>query len=75
MSDSTGDHVTTILAQRQHLNLSSELHSDSQPLNDLVADKLKAVPEIRCMRDPRKGGLASILDELCHSSAYTINLD
>jgi hydrogenase expression/formation protein HypE len=36
---------------------------------------LKAVPEIRCMRDPTRGGLASILNELCHSSACVMNLD
>ena len=75
LSGSLGDHGTTILAQRQHLNLSSGLISDSQPLHDLVANMLKAVPEIRCMRDPTRGGLASILNELSQSSAYAMRLD
>lgn len=75
VSGTMGDHGTTILAQRQHLNLSTALHSDSQPLHDLAASMLNTVPEIRCMRDPTRGGLASILNELSHSCGYAMRLE
>lgn len=75
VSGSLGDHGTTILAQRQHLNLSTELHSDCQPLHDLVELMTHKVPEIRCMRDPTRGGLAAILNELSQRCGYAIQID
>ena len=75
ISGTIGDHGTTILAQRQHLNLSTELHSDSQPLHDLVKSMVETVPEIRYMRDPTRGGLAAILNELTQSCGYAIQID
>lgn len=75
LSGSLGDHGMTILAQRQHLNFNSKLQSDSQALNDLVACMVSAVPSIRCMRDPTRGGLAAILNELAQTSGFTMRLD
>ncbi len=75
ISGTLGDHGTCIMSQRQGMNFSSELKSDSQALNDLVASMLQAVPSIRCMRDPTRGGLAAILHELCQNKALGISLD
>ncbi len=75
LSGTIGDHGTTILAQRQHLNLSTELQSDSQPLHELVAKMLEAAPNINCMRDPTRGGLSAILNELAQASGYAMRLE
>lgn len=75
LNGSIGDHGTCILAQRQHLNLSTQLLSDSQALHDLVASMIKAVPTIRYMRDPTRGGLASILNELSYSCGYAMRIE
>jgi hydrogenase expression/formation protein HypE len=65
LSGSLGDHGTCIMSQRQGLDLSSNLKSDSQALNDLVETMLTAAPSIHYMRDPTRGGLSSALHELC----------
>lgn len=75
LSGSLGDHGICILAQRQHLNLSSSLTSDSQSLHDLVEDMISAVPTIRCMRDPTRGGLAAILNEMAQVSGLGMQLE
>jgi hydrogenase expression/formation protein HypE len=75
VSGTLGDHGTTILAQRQHLNLSTALISDSQPLHDLVAKMLETVPDIKCLRDPTRGGLSAILNELAQASGFAMQLN
>ena len=74
VSGTLGDHGMTILAQRQHLNLSTALRSDSQPLDSLVAKMLDTIPNIKCMRDPTRGGLSAILNELAQASGFAMQL-
>jgi len=74
VSGTLGDHGITILSQRQHMDFSSDLQSDSQALNDLVDDIVKTVPSIRCMRDPTRGGLAATLNEICQSTQLSMQL-
>lgn len=68
LSGTIGDHGTAILATRENLSISSKLASDTAPLHDLAARMLDAVPEIRCMRDPTRGGLATLLNEIARQS-------
>jgi hydrogenase expression/formation protein HypE len=74
LSGTLGDHGITILSQRQHMDFTSELTSDSQALNDLVDDMVKVAPNIRCMRDPTRGGLAATLNELSQSAKLSMHL-
>lgn len=74
LSGTLGDHGTCILAQRQHLNISTQLTSDAQPLHDLAAEMLKITPTIRCMRDPTRGGLAATLNELSQHSGHAMRI-
>ncbi|MCB1904717.1 MAG: hydrogenase expression/formation protein HypE, partial [Gammaproteobacteria bacterium] len=41
----------------------------SAALHTLVAEMVAAVPEIHCLRDPTRGGLATTLNELARQSA------
>jgi hydrogenase expression/formation protein HypE len=75
LSGTIGDHGTCILAQRQHLNLETTLLSDTQSLHDLVATMIASKINIRCMRDPTRGGLAAILNELTQISGHSFQLD
>src|SRR5205823_9148754 len=52
---------------------SSDL-SDSAALHLLVGDMLNASQEIRCMRDPTRGGLSSALNEIAMQSQVGIEL-
>ena len=68
VSGSIGDHGVAILSKRENLGFETEIASDSQSLNDLVAAMIDAVPGIHCLRDPTRGGLATTLNELALQS-------
>lgn len=63
-----GDHGVAILSQRENLGFETALQSDSAALHGLVADMIAAVPDIHCLRDPTRGGLATTLNELAQQS-------
>jgi len=68
ISGSIGDHGVAILSKRENLGFETEIASDSTALNDLVEVMIDAVPEIHCLRDPTRGGLATTLNELALQS-------
>ena len=74
LSGSIGDHGISILARRQHLNLDTSLISDAQSLHDLVESMIASGADLRCMRDPTRGGLAAILNELAQASGCSMQL-
>jgi len=74
VSGPIGDHGAAILSARQDFGLSSEVRSDSAPLNGLVAQILKASPNIHCMRDATRGGLGAILTELSQQSGLRVTV-
>ena len=63
-----GDHGIAILSQRENLGFETVIRSDSAALHGLVADMIAAVPDIHCLRDPTRGGLATTLNELAQQS-------
>jgi len=75
ISGSIGDHGIAIMAHRAGLEFETSIVSDSAALNDLVANLVLAVPTIRVLRDPTRGGLAATLNEICHQSSVGMRLD
>jgi len=69
-----GDHGVAILVARNELELQSNIISDCQPLHSLVQAMLAACPDIRCLRDATRGGLATVLNEFAVSSKVGIRL-
>jgi hydrogenase expression/formation protein HypE len=69
-----GDHGVTILSLRDSLGFETDLRSDSAALNGLVAEMVTAVPAIRCLRDPTRGGLAATLNEIADLSGVGMML-
>ena len=69
-----GDHGAAILVARNELELQSNIISDCQPLHSLVQAMLAACPDIRCLRDATRGGLATVLNEFAVSSKVGIRL-
>jgi hypothetical protein len=49
---------------RGELQLEVELESDTAPLATLVATLLRAIEAVHWLRDPTRGGLATLLNEL-----------
>lgn len=74
VSGTLGDHSIAVLSAREGIEFRTDVTSDVQPLNDL-AQKLLSTAEVRCMRDPTRGGLAGILNELAESAGVAIELD
>ena len=68
ISGSIGDHGIAVLSRREGLEFDVPIVSDCAPLNALVADMLSVTRNIHCLRDPTRGGLATILNELASQS-------
>ncbi len=75
LSGSLAEHGIAILAQREGLEFESPVQSDSAPLHTLVAAMLKTGAEIRCLRDPTRGGLSSTLNEIASRSRVGMTLE
>ncbi len=75
LSGSIGEHGIAILAQREGLEFETTIQSDSAALHSLVADMLQVTREIRCMRDPTRGGVSSTLNEIAEQSHVGIELE
>jgi hydrogenase expression/formation protein HypE len=69
-----GDHGIAVMAQREGLKFNLPVESDCAPLNGLVADIINISPQIHCLRDPTRGGLATTLNELAHQSGVGIQI-
>ena len=70
-----GDHGTAIMIARNQLGVSCKVASDCQPLAGLVAAMLAACPDIHCLRDATRGGVATVLNEFAESSKVAIRID
>ncbi len=75
LSGTIGDHGITILSQREGLEFESAIASDTAALHTLVAAMFAASSEIRCLRDPTRGGVSSSLNEIAARSGVGIELD
>lgn len=74
VSGHLGDHGVAIMSSRENLEFETAVVSDSAALHGLVADMVAAVPAIRTLRDPTRGGLAATLNEIAQSSGVGMRL-
>ncbi len=75
VSGSVGDHGMAVMSQRESLAFGTELLSDTAALHGLVAAMVEAVPELRVLRDPTRGGLATTLNEIAGQSGVGMLID
>lgn len=75
VSGTMGDHGVAIMSTREALAFDTEIRSDTAALHKLVAHMLAAVPEVRVLRDPTRGGLATTLNEIARQSGAGMLLD
>lgn len=68
VSGHIGDHGVAIMSLRNHLQFSTTIESDSASLHDLVDSMITTAPNIHCLRDPTRGGVATTLNELAKQS-------
>jgi hydrogenase expression/formation protein HypE len=75
LSGTIGDHGMAIMSKRESLSFASDLVSDTAALHGLVATMVDAAPDIHCLRDPTRGGLATTLNEIAAQSGTGMMLD
>jgi hydrogenase expression/formation protein HypE len=74
VSGPVGDHGIAVMLAREQFGLSGELRSDSAsvlPLTRAVRD----FPDLKFMRDPTRGGLATVAHEIARASGHSLVLE
>jgi hydrogenase expression/formation protein HypE len=74
VSGPVGDHGIAVMLAREQFGLSGQLRSDSAsvlPLTQAVRD----LPGLRFMRDPTRGGLATVCHEIARACSHSVVLD
>jgi hydrogenase expression/formation protein HypE len=75
ITGSIGDHGAAVMLARGELKISGDLLSDVAPLNRLLLPLIQKFPgQLRVLRDPTRGGLATTLNEIARQSAVSIRL-
>lgn len=74
INGSIGDHGISVMAARKELSIRGEIVSDCTPLNHIIHQILRASDKVRFMRDPTRGGVATVLAELAAGKGYGIKV-
>lgn len=74
VSGPVGDHGIAVLLAREQFGLSGELFSDAASVFPL-AQALGPVSGLRFMRDPTRGGLATVMHEICRATGLEVRLN
>lgn len=69
-----GRHGCTILLSRDEYGIEADVTSDCTPLWKPVEAALHAAPDIHVIRDATRGGVGTVLYEICHESNVGIKL-
>ena len=75
VSGSVGDHGMAVLAAREGIRITHGVMSDTGPVHRLVQASRPFARDVKWMRDPTRGGLASVLNEVVEDQAVGIMLD
>lgn len=75
VSGTIGDHGIAIMTHREGIQMEVPVESDCAALHTLVKDVLGAAGTgVRAMRDPTRGGLATVLNEFASSAKCSISI-
>ena len=73
LSGSIGEHGTAIMLARGEFELDAPIVSDTRSLWPAVDALLEAAgPNVHCLRDATRGGVASVLNELARASSVAM---
>ncbi len=75
VSGTIGDHGMAVMLARGDLALEADVRSDTAPLNGLVEALLAAAPDVRWLRDPTRGGLGTVCNELARDARLAVVLE
>jgi hydrogenase expression/formation protein HypE len=75
LSGAIGDHGMAIMSRREGLEFEGPIESDTAALHTLVQAMLDVSEQVHCLRDPTRGGVATILNEIAARSQVGMELD
>jgi hydrogenase expression/formation protein HypE len=73
VSGPVGDHGIAVMLAREQFGLQGKLQSDAGSVLPLT-QALLPLEGLRFMRDPTRGGLATIMHEICHATGLEVRL-
>jgi hydrogenase expression/formation protein HypE len=73
VSGPIGDHGAAVMLAREEFGLRGDLQSDAASVLP-QAQALMTVPNLRFMRDPTRGGLATVAHEIARATGLTVRL-
>jgi len=74
VSGTVGDHGTAVMLAREEFGLRGDLVSDAGPVMALT-ETLLELDGLRFMRDPTRGGIASIAHEICRATGFGVRFE
>lgn len=69
-----GEHGLTILKERKNIDFETDIKSDCCVLTELVNTVLTNSEGVKFMRDPTRGGIATVLNEIADKYNVAINI-
>jgi hydrogenase expression/formation protein HypE len=70
-----GDHGMAVMSARESFNFKSPVVSDCASLNRLICEVLDQSTGVKFMRDPTRGGVATVLNELAEKTGLGFDID
>ena len=74
VSGPIGDHGTAVMLAREEFGMRGDLRSDAASVHALTR-ALRDLPGLRFMRDPTRGGLATVAHEICRATGLGLRLE
>jgi len=74
VSGDLGRHGIAIMSVREGLAFEVPVTSDCGPVHHLAARLLEAGLDVHCLRDPTRGGLASVLNEIAEEAGVSVEV-
>jgi hydrogenase expression/formation protein HypE len=75
LSGTLADHGVAVMLARGDLGIDADIRSDTAPVSGAVEAVLAAAPGTRWMRDPTRGGLGTVGNELAADAGVAVILD
>lgn len=76
VSDVIAAHGMAIMSKREGLEFESDILSDTRPLHQIVEKMIQQFGvNIRLLKDPTRGGVASVLNEIARDTNMGIHID
>ncbi len=75
VSGTIADHGMAVMLARGNLNIEADIRSDTAPVHELTAALFAAAPSTRWMRDPTRGGVGTVCNELARDTGLAVVLD